>query len=95
MSPIFWSDVRAALLCYANFHVFTMPSLDVTWWLAIEEHFYFLFPAVLAELSVRRLQRRLLCFLIVALAWRLVLVFRFGEIERIHRATDTRLDSIA
>jgi peptidoglycan/LPS O-acetylase OafA/YrhL len=95
VGPVVWSDVRAALLYYANFHTFTMPTLDVTWSLAIEEHFYFLFPAVLVALTIRRLQAFLLAFMVVALAWRLVLVLGFGEIERIHRASDTRLDSIA
>ncbi len=93
VQPVVFGDVAASLLYYANFHKFTM-SLDHTWSLAVEEHFYFLFPLLVLVLSVPRLQTVLLVVVAAAPLWRLALV-QLGEIDRIHRATDTRFDSIA
>lgn len=71
----------------------------VLWSLAVEEHFYFVYPLLLTFLL--RLKNNsgivfslsLICFLV--LVWRLILVLdpEFFE-ERIYYATDTRIDSI-
>ena len=93
VQPVVFGDIAAALMYYANFHTFTM-SFDHTWSLAVEEHFYFLFPLLVLMLPVSRLQAVLLLVVAAAPIWRLVLI-DLGQVERIHRATDTRFDSIA
>lgn len=92
VQPVVFDDVAASLLYYANYHKFTM-SLDHTWSLAVEEHFYLLFPLLILILPVPRLQLLLLFLVAGAPLWRLALASA-GEIDRIHRATDTRFDSI-
>jgi peptidoglycan/LPS O-acetylase OafA/YrhL len=106
------SDVLAVLLYYANYHnIWTgfvvkgadavFSPLAITWSLAIEEHFYFLFPVILVIMRNRTARLVwLLCTFVVAVAlWRTFLVFKVGLAalppNRIYMATDTRLDSIA
>ncbi len=72
----------------------------VLWSLAIEEHFYLLFPLALLMLlrlvgSYRRIAAILLGLCGLVLVWRLVLVLHFHVIvDRTYMATDTRIDSI-
>jgi peptidoglycan/LPS O-acetylase OafA/YrhL len=73
----------------------------VYWSLAVEEHFYLLFPAIFIGLSRLRLtgRQKALAFwgmCAVFLAWRCVLVFvlRAG-VDRVQLCSDTRFDSIA
>jgi peptidoglycan/LPS O-acetylase OafA/YrhL len=70
----------------------------VLWSLAVEEHFYFVYPLLLTFLRLKNnsgivVSLLLICFLL--LIWRLNLVLEpdFFE-ERIYYATDTRIDSI-
>ncbi len=67
------------------------------WSLAVEEHFYILFPVVLVALRKRpdRLQWVLVGSLLFCLVWRIYLVGLGYGVERVQRGTDTRLDSIA
>jgi peptidoglycan/LPS O-acetylase OafA/YrhL len=96
----------AQLLHYSNFHIIKhgwdglLAGTGVYWSLAVEEHFYLLFPALYA-LSVkralpRRTQHRLLlaaCALV--LGWRCWLVFGQGIIgDRTYIGSDTRFDSM-
>jgi peptidoglycan/LPS O-acetylase OafA/YrhL len=101
--PVPAGDVLASLFYYANYHPFwvdaqaqVLSPLGITWSLAVEEHFYFMFPLLLLAVRMRlgRLQWVLCLILVGALAWRLTL---FGNVpnERIYTGTDTRLDSIA
>lgn len=71
----------------------------VFWSLAIEEHFYLLFP-VCAVFLMRRFDRRSQAAILVGvcglvLAWRIVLIAVFDATsDRTYLATDTRIDAI-
>ena len=73
---------------------------EVYWSLAVEEHFYLLFPLLFVGLRGLKLSasRQAMIFLgicLLVLLWRCLLVFGMGAVyERIFFATDTRLDSI-
>jgi peptidoglycan/LPS O-acetylase OafA/YrhL len=75
------------------------PGTFIFWSLAVEEHFYLVFPwlfALLNRLETRKQQAwALLALAFAVLLWRCVLVFAFGASKnRIYPATDTRFDSI-
>jgi peptidoglycan/LPS O-acetylase OafA/YrhL len=76
------------------------PGTWIYWSLAVEEHFYLLFPLgyLLLRRYVRSASRQALVLAGVCamvLAWRLVLVFVLAAVkERTYIATDTRIDSI-
>ncbi|MET0211035.1 MAG: acyltransferase, partial [Burkholderiaceae bacterium] len=78
-----------------------VSPLVVIWSLAVEEHFYLIYPAVLIALARRpaRLEQVLIAFIVASLAWRCVLVFGIGlddmPKDRIFMGTDTRMDTIA
>jgi peptidoglycan/LPS O-acetylase OafA/YrhL len=98
--------VMAQALHYTNYRAAYygfdgMPGgTGVYWSLAIEEHFYALFPALYAGLLRLRLTGRqqwqvfaALCMIV--LAWRLLLVFHFHvPSNRTYLATDTQCDSL-
>jgi peptidoglycan/LPS O-acetylase OafA/YrhL len=73
---------------------------EVYWSLAVEEHFYLLFPllyVLLLRVGIRSSQQALIfwgiCLLV--LLWRCLLVFGMGaDYDRIFYASDTRVDSI-
>jgi peptidoglycan/LPS O-acetylase OafA/YrhL len=76
-----------------------IPGSAVLWSLAVEEHFYLLFPLLYvwmcSRFSVYRQTIVLLTLCAAALAWRCILSFHFhADIIRTYRATDTRFDSI-
>jgi peptidoglycan/LPS O-acetylase OafA/YrhL len=106
------ADIAATLLYYANYwNVYgifeahgphtIIPPLAVTWSLAVEEHFYMLFPLLVVAYRSRphRLLAVLVAVLLGSFAWRLALVLGVGlhalPNNRIFMGTDTRLDSIA
>jgi peptidoglycan/LPS O-acetylase OafA/YrhL len=74
-------------------------GLGILWSLAVEEHFYAVFPVLYLLLS-KRVSRKwriavlgLICA--VVLIWRIVLVYHFhAPSERTYLATDTRIDNI-
>ena len=98
--------VAAELLFYSNYWVMSHspdggpPGLAVVWSLAVEEHFYLLFPLLYVGLQKWRVSPRnqalLLWGLCMAiLAWRCVLAMALNASQaRINFATDTRVDSI-
>src|SRR5579863_3829336 len=97
--------LAADLLFYANYWTIygtgeEIPGLGVVWSLAVEEHFYVLFPllyvAMLRFRVPRQHQARLLWGLCAAvLVWRCVLVLAMHATSaRIYVATDTRADCI-
>jgi peptidoglycan/LPS O-acetylase OafA/YrhL len=95
----------AQTLQYANyFEIYvtppvSMPGTGVFWSLAVEEHFYLLFPLFYIWMSPRLSRNSqalvLLTLCAGALAWRCLLYFHFhASFDRIYLATDTRFDSI-
>ena len=103
-------DIVSVIFYSANYHyVFAHfaafgaqmvgSPFTICWSLAVEEHFYVLFPLLLLMLGQRieRLAWVLLFFCVAVLAWRAYLTFGVGHLPpyRIEVGTDTRLDSIA
>lgn len=104
--PIDPATVVAQALHYANYRIVLhgysgfAPGTAVYWSLAVEEHFYLLFPLLYLTLRKRGMSGRAqaltlgaLCVLI--LCWRCVLVYVLGcSVDRTYIASDTRFDSI-
>jgi peptidoglycan/LPS O-acetylase OafA/YrhL len=76
------------------------PGTWVYWSLAVEEHFYLVFPLLYlwfrrAKWSGRRQAAALLALCALVLVWRVVLIFALGaDKDRTYVASDTRVDSI-
>lgn len=102
-------DVLSTLFYYRNYYMLYGDSsashlcrhvLDITWSLAIEEHFYLFFPLLfIAAWRRPRVFIGIMVLVIVAVAaWRLYLIATNGitdlTIYRIYHQTDTRLDAI-
>lgn len=104
--PIDWPMVLGQVLHVTNyaialqgFNAPVAPGTDLFWSLAVEEHFYLVYPALfllvwrLPEARQRALALLGICGAI--LLWRCVLVFGFDvRWEYTYVATDTRADSI-
>ncbi len=104
---ISWSGVLAQLLYFANYYGLffdpgntTAAGTGILWSLAVEEHFYLIYPAVLASLlalgsSRRRIAVVLAIACLAVLAWRLYLASQPNFVtERTYYSSDTRVDSI-
>jgi len=99
------STLAAQLFFYANYEGIygvnrEAPGTGVVWSLAVEEHFYLLFPWLYVGMQKLRMSRNqqagLLWALCVSiLVWRFVLVLIMHSTSaRIYLATDTRVDAI-
>jgi peptidoglycan/LPS O-acetylase OafA/YrhL len=96
-----WSaELVAALLYFMNYYQLSgAPAplpLGTLWSLAIEEHFYLIFPlVVLTFLKFRsKFFAALVMMCAVTLIWRTVLVYQGAVEYRTYIASDTRIDSI-
>jgi peptidoglycan/LPS O-acetylase OafA/YrhL len=104
-ADIRWQPVVAQALNTTNYYGIFFgeehfpPGTEVLWSLAVEEHYYLLYPPVLwllvRRIPYRSVSRTLVVVSAVVLAWRCFLVFVVG----VHKgytfaATDTRIDSI-
>src|SRR4051794_21361479 len=98
------AGVAAALLHYTNFMIIfghssdLIPGTGVLWSLAIEEHFYLIFP--LLYLFLLRAPRKWQGIILASacsltLAWRCIVVFLMGgTYDRTYYGTDTRADAL-
>jgi peptidoglycan/LPS O-acetylase OafA/YrhL len=101
-----WPALAAQAFHYSNYWVVNhgwgglLGGTGVYWSLAVEEHFYLLFPALYALMLRGHLSRRaqhacLMGLCAVVLVWRCWLVFGQGIIgDRTYIASDTRFDSM-
>lgn len=98
--------VAAQLLHVTNYWIIARGAdglpvgTGVYWSLAVEEHFYLLFPWLyvgMQRLRMPQFKQALTLWMLCGfvLLWRCVLVYHFQvEMDRTYMATDTRLDSI-
>src|SRR5579863_6643914 len=104
-SDLQWKAIAAIQLFLTNYSETLLGSavplgLSVLWSLAVEEHFYLVFPWLYRYLLRHRIQRSIQalilgCICIMALAWRSCLMFQYHTFwNRVYTGTDTRLDSI-
>lgn len=101
------TEFAAANLYFTNYYqiaqqaVGNAPYMSWTplWSLAVEEHFYLLFPAllILTGLNWRRLTTVLLALIVIVPLWRLAVSLIWPDTAEIYTymATDARIDSIA
>lgn len=103
--PLEFAPVLAASTFAANYYDiyrgFAILGLSPLWSLAVEEHFYLVFPFLFllfnrAALSYRKQALILGGICLAVLAWRLYLVLHYPSISqnRIMYGTDTRIDTI-
>ncbi len=99
-----WGEIFAAIFYFYNYYKLFLgheiQPLASLWSLAVEEHYYFVFPFVFSK-SVQNLTRFSLSILaacVLVLLWRLVLVYKIDILATIpdypFDATDCRIDSI-
>jgi len=100
-----WAGVMAQVCHFTNYNIILLESPTVSgtgvyWSLAIEEHFYLLFPMLYILLNKRAIPVRRQTFFLMTicgliLIWRCILVMAFhSTIGRTYYASDTRFDNI-
>lgn len=104
-SEVHWKAVLAVQMFLTNYSEFLLglavpAGLTVLWSLAVEEHFYLIFPwgyRSLLRMGISRTWQAIFLFSIslLVLAWRSTLMTAFHTSwYRVYTGTDTRLDSI-
>jgi peptidoglycan/LPS O-acetylase OafA/YrhL len=103
---IHWQSIAAQILYFANYCALffdcssRIPAgTGVLWSLAVEEHFYLVYPFLFVWLvkacSFRQAALFFVWVCVFVLAWRVYLATGSGfSFERVYYATDTRIDSI-
>ncbi|CAH0255944.1 acyltransferase family protein [Plantibacter cousiniae (nom. nud.)] len=97
--------VLAEVLNYTNYYLVfegregLPPETSMLWSLAVEEHFYLIFPALLIVLLWRKLSMRTIALILMgacALApiWRIILTAQGADFFRLYTSTDTRFDAL-
>ncbi len=86
-------------ITYVNGHYGLPPESSMLWSLAVEEHFYLVFPALFIALTAKGWSLRRVGWLLIFLAalapfWRLYLHFNGGSFYRLYTSTDTRYDGL-
>lgn len=95
------SEISAGMFYFMNYYLLiegpTQMPLGALWSLAVEEHYYLVFPALIALYGkhTKPLVLFLLSLCVAVLIWRIILVIRLHvPMNRTYLSTDTRLDSI-
>lgn len=91
---IVWADAATG-----SPHTGLPPESSMLWSLAVEEHFYLVFPAFMILMLWRRLSYRRIGWILVAAClaapvWRLALAFADAGFYRLYVSTDTRFDGL-
>ena len=99
-----WPAVLAQVLQSTNYYILygdssaLVPFTGTFWSLAVEEHFYLVFPLLflfcVRRWSYARVALILLALCALALAWRAVLAHGGAPSDRTYMASDTRLDNM-
>lgn len=101
-----WQGFFAQLFYFANYYTLFFDAGNTTplgtgvfWSLAVEEHFYLIFPFVFASFYNSKNTRNIVCILvflcILIFIWRYYLIAALHvDSSRTYYATDTRIDSI-
>jgi len=94
------TEISAAMFYLMNYYQILGGNMALPfgplWSLAIEEHFYLVFPfaLVLSRLRAERFFLGLVVVTVGVLVWRYILVLNDASVARTYMATDTRIDSI-
>lgn len=103
VGTVYWQSILVASLYLANYVTFLTPhgipgGLGILWSLAVEEHFYLLFPWLFLVFLRRQWSRAKMSAILaglcaLALAWRFVAMLWLHSTTNYYR-TDSRFDSI-
>lgn len=97
--------ILAELFNYTNYYLITTgseglpPETSMLWSLAVEEHFYLVFPVVMIallgrKLSLRRIGYVMLVAVAIAPIWRIVLNTQGFDFYHLYTGSDTRFDGL-